>query len=139
MCSITKLCNPVDCNPPGSSVHGISQARILEWVAMSSSGGSSQLKDQIPISYTGRQILYHWAIREVPWIIQVSAKCNHILERRERIRGYLTREKVGNVTKEARGYRDHKSRNAGCFQELEKARKQIIPKSLQKESILLTP
>ena len=36
------LCNPVDYNPPGSSVHGILQARILEWVAMPFSRGSSQ-------------------------------------------------------------------------------------------------
>ena len=36
------LCNPMDCSPPGSSVHGILQARILEWVAMPSSRGSSQ-------------------------------------------------------------------------------------------------
>ena len=35
------LCDPMDCHPPGSSVHGIFQARILEWVALSSSGGSS--------------------------------------------------------------------------------------------------
>ena len=35
------LCNPMDCSPPGSSVHGISQARILEWVAVPSSRGSS--------------------------------------------------------------------------------------------------
>ena len=35
------LCNPVDCSPPGSSVHGILQARILEWVAISFSRGSS--------------------------------------------------------------------------------------------------
>ena len=34
------LCDPVDCSPPGSSVHGILQARILEWVAMVSSRGS---------------------------------------------------------------------------------------------------
>ena len=39
LCGI--LCDPVDCSPPGSSVHGILQARILEWVAVSSSGGSS--------------------------------------------------------------------------------------------------
>ena len=32
------LCNPMDCSPPGSSVHGIFQARILEWVAISFSG-----------------------------------------------------------------------------------------------------
>ena len=41
-CSVVSdSCNPMDCSPPGSSVHGISQARILEWVATSSSRGSS--------------------------------------------------------------------------------------------------
>ena len=40
--SCPTLCNPMDCSPPGSSVHGIFQARILEWVAISSSRGSSQ-------------------------------------------------------------------------------------------------
>ena len=40
------LCDPVDCNPPGSSVHGIFQARILEWVAISSLGGSCGPRDQ---------------------------------------------------------------------------------------------
>ena len=40
------LCNPMDCSLPGSSVHGISQARILEWVAIPFSGGSSQPRDQ---------------------------------------------------------------------------------------------
>ena len=35
------LCDPMDCNPPGSSVHGIPQARILEWVAIAFSRGSS--------------------------------------------------------------------------------------------------
>ena len=39
------LSNPMDCGPPGSSVHRILQARILEWVAISSSTGSSQLRD----------------------------------------------------------------------------------------------
>ena len=55
-------------SPPGSSVHGISQARILEWVAISYSRGSSQPKDQIFISYVsciGRQVLYHCATQEV--------------------------------------------------------------------------
>ena len=36
------LCDPMDCSPPGSSVHGILQAKILEWVAVPSSRGSSQ-------------------------------------------------------------------------------------------------
>ena len=39
--SCLTLCDPVDCSPPGSSVHGILQARILEWVAISFSRGSS--------------------------------------------------------------------------------------------------
>ena len=38
---ILLFCDPIDCSPPGSSVHGISQARILEWVAISFSRGSS--------------------------------------------------------------------------------------------------
>ena len=56
------LCNPVDCSPPGFSVHGILQARILEWVAMPSSRGSSQPRDRTYVSYMsciGRQVLYH--------------------------------------------------------------------------------
>ena len=43
--SHVRLCNPVDCGPPDSSVHGILQARILEWVAISFSTGSSQPRD----------------------------------------------------------------------------------------------
>ena len=57
------LCNPMDCSPPGSNVLGIFQARILEWVVMPSSRGSSQPRDQTLISYVscvGRQVLYHW-------------------------------------------------------------------------------
>ena len=44
--SCPTLCNPMDCSPPGSSVHGIFQAKILEWVAISFSGGSSSSKHQ---------------------------------------------------------------------------------------------
>ena len=44
------LCDPVDCSPPGSSVHGILQARTLEWVAMPSYRGSSQPRDQTCVS-----------------------------------------------------------------------------------------
>ena len=43
--SCPTVCNSVDCSPPGSFVHGILQARILEWVAMSSSRGSSRPRD----------------------------------------------------------------------------------------------
>ena len=48
--SCPTLCDPMDCSPPGSSVHGIFQARVLKWVAISSSRGSSQPRDQTCIS-----------------------------------------------------------------------------------------
>ena len=44
------FCDAMDCSPPGSSVHGILQARILEWVAMPSSRGSSRPRDPTHIS-----------------------------------------------------------------------------------------
>ena len=54
----------MDYSPPGSSVHGISQGRILEWVALSSSKRSSRPRNLPCVSCVGRQILYHWATRE---------------------------------------------------------------------------
>ena len=63
--SCPTLCNHMDCSPPGSSVHGIFQARILEQVATSCSRGSSQPRDQTRTSFSsciGRQIFYHGAI-----------------------------------------------------------------------------
>ena len=55
--SCLTLCDPMNCSPPDSSVHGISQARVLEWVAISSSRGSSQPR------YT-RQQKRHWCIEQ---------------------------------------------------------------------------
>ena len=53
-CSVAKscptLCNPMDCSQPGSSVHGILQARILAWVAFSFSRGSSRPRDRTRMS-----------------------------------------------------------------------------------------
>ena len=57
------LCDSKDHSLPGSPVHGFLQARILKWVAVSSSRGSFQLRDWISISYVswiGRRALYHW-------------------------------------------------------------------------------
>ena len=93
-CSVlSDLRDPIDYGPPGSSVHGIFQSRILKWLAMSFSRGSSQLRDRIwvsHVSYIRKQILYHCAIssfffrffshigyhrilRRVPCIIQCIA------------------------------------------------------------------
>ena len=55
------LCDPMDCSPPGSSVHGILQARILEWVAMSSSRESSRPRDQ-----SHDYCLLHWQVGSSP-------------------------------------------------------------------------
>ena len=72
MLSLTKLCQTLcdlmDCSSPGSSVHEISQARILEWVAIPFSRRSSQPRDRTQvfcISCTVRQILYHGATWDV--------------------------------------------------------------------------
>ena len=58
------LCNPLDCIPPGSSVHGILQARLLEWVVMPSSRGSSQPGDQTQVSHMAGGFFTNWATRE---------------------------------------------------------------------------
>ena len=60
--SCLTLCNPMNHSLLGSSVHGILQSRILEWVAMSFSRGSSRPRDQTLISFVsciGRWVLYH--------------------------------------------------------------------------------
>ena len=59
--SCPTLCDPLDCSPPGSSVHGILQARTPEWVAISSPKGSFPPRDQTRISsvsFTGRWVVY---------------------------------------------------------------------------------
>ena len=53
------LCNPMDCILKGSSIHGIFQARVLEWVAISFSRGSSSLRDQTLVSCTASRRFYH--------------------------------------------------------------------------------
>ena len=66
------LYNSLDCGPPGSSVHGISQARILEWAAVSSCRGSSSPRDQTCvacISCIGRWILYQLCHLGSPLVI----------------------------------------------------------------------
>ena len=65
LCSIP--CDPMDCSPPGSSVHWILQARILEWVAMPSSRGSFQPRDLTRVSCascTAGRFFTLWGTRE---------------------------------------------------------------------------
>ena len=62
--SCPTLCDPVDSSPPGFSVHGILQARILEWVASSFSRGSSQPRDQTQVSRIAGRRFNLWATKE---------------------------------------------------------------------------
>ena len=74
---------PIECSLPGSSTHGIFQARILEWVAISFSRGSSEPRDRTQVFCFGRQILYHWMAREIPdlSILSPGMSCGHLLEK----------------------------------------------------------
>ena len=69
--SCPTLCDPTDCSPPGSSVCRILQGRILEWVAIPFSRGSSQPRDRTRVSCIGRWILYHWATREPMFLLDM--------------------------------------------------------------------
>ena len=68
---ISQLCltlyDPMDCSPPGSFVHGILQARILEWVAIPFSRGSSYPRHQTGVSCIAGRFFTIWATREAPW------------------------------------------------------------------------
>ena len=77
--SCLTLCDPLGCSPPGSSVHGILQARRLEWVAMPSSRGSSRHKDWIQVScIAGRFFFTIWATREAPNILNITPTSSYI-------------------------------------------------------------
>ena len=77
-CLVTELCptlcKPMDWSPPGAPAHGISQARILEWVATSLSRGSSWPRNQTWASCFGRQILYHWGSHEIKRCLLLGRK-----------------------------------------------------------------
>ena len=84
------LCDPVDRSPPGSSVHGILQARILEWVAISFSRGSSRPRDQTQVSCIAGRHFNLWPTRELTpnpklssyvfrwWIHNMNLKDDHL-------------------------------------------------------------
>ena len=68
LCLVTQLCpslcDPMDCSPPGFSVHGILQVRILQWVVMPFSRGSSQSRDRTQVFHTAGGFFTIWATRE---------------------------------------------------------------------------
>ena len=79
--SHVQLCNPMDYRPPGSSVHGMLQARVLVWVSISPSRGSSSPRGQTfssCVSCIGRWVLYHWChlFSLVPFKYIYCGHCN---------------------------------------------------------------
>ena len=68
--SCPTLCDPTDCSLPGSSVHGILQAGILEWVAVPSMRGFSQPMDRTQVSCIVGRFLTTWGTREAPRILE---------------------------------------------------------------------
>ena len=78
---IRLFCDPMNCSPPGSFVHGTSQAKILEWIAISFSRESSWPRDWTGTSCNGRQILYHQATWEASlllrWLLTIKMTYKH--------------------------------------------------------------
>ena len=68
--SCPTLCNPMNCSPPASSIHGILQARILEWVAISCSRGPSWSRDQTQVSSTAGRFFTNWAPQMPNWSME---------------------------------------------------------------------
>ena len=64
-------CYPMDCGPPGSSVHGILQARRLQWVASLYSSGSSRLRNRIPVSSISGRCFHHLSHQGSPVFLLV--------------------------------------------------------------------
>ena len=77
--SYLTICNPMDCSPPGSSVHGMLRARIQEWVAIPVSSGSSQLRDRTEVSCTADRFFTVWttreALKEHQWLTKSGNTC----------------------------------------------------------------
>ena len=70
--SCPTLCDPIDCSTPGSSLHGILQARIPEWIAISFSRGPSRPRDQTQVTLISGRCFTIYAAREAPPLSRVS-------------------------------------------------------------------
>ena len=100
--SCLTLCDSMDCSPPDSSVHGILQARILAWVAVPFSRGSSQLRDWTWVSCIAGRFLTVWATREATRAgLLLSKLCGHTITKgkssKSFIIGYYTRVGEGSL------------------------------------------
>ena len=81
--SCPTLCNPMDCSLAGSSVNGILQATILQWVAVPFFRGSSWPRDQTQVSSIAGRFFTVWATREVQRQRNQRSNCQHPLDNRK--------------------------------------------------------
>ena len=82
--SCPTLCDPMNCSLPGSSDHGILQAIILEWIAISFSRGPSQPRDRTQVFHITGIFFTVWATREAPWTNILCPYCTlHWVQRFE--------------------------------------------------------
>ena len=119
-CSVTPscltLCDPKDCSQPGSSVHGIFQARILKWVALPSSWGSTWSRDQTCVccvSCASRGILYHYKplnanildnLHEMDKFLEIHNLSRLNYEEIENLNGPTARKEIKSVMKTPNKY-----------------------------------
>ena len=91
---VSNLWDSMDCSPPGSSIHGILQASILETVAISFSRGPSWSRDQTHVSWIGKWIFHCWATSEAQVFLLLSLKSSnptpgHISRENHGLKGYM--------------------------------------------------
>ena len=77
--SCLTLCNPMGCSLPGSSVHGTLQARILQWVAIAFSRGSSQPRDRAQVLHITGRFFTIWPTRETPKVEKPGWKLSGLI------------------------------------------------------------
>ena len=70
------FCDTMDCSPPVSTAHGISQVRILKWIVIFFSRGSSRPGDWTHISHNGRRVLYYCVTREALELTLIQFSCH---------------------------------------------------------------
>ena len=87
-------CDPTDCSPPGSSVHGILQARILMWVAIPSSRGSSQSRDQTWVTCLIGRLFTIWATKEASDLILCAYIYQQLSNAQDTIHTYLLQFRI---------------------------------------------
>ena len=78
--SCLTLCNPMDCSLLGSSVHGVFQARVLEWIAIPFSRGSSQPRNRTQVSPIAGRRFTVWATREFHYDVSMHKFCSDLFQ-----------------------------------------------------------